>query len=157
MSSLLLCSWKRVFAINSVFFWKNSINLALLHSVFQGQICLLLQVFLDFLLLHSSPLSWKQHLFWLLLLKGLVGLHRTVQLQLLWQCRSGREELPHIRGQGWWPRGATPHPRSSCCTGTRGLRGATPHSRLGGANSSKVRSSDCTLLEQPWRDTPCPR
>ena len=29
---------------------------SLLHSVFQGQICLLLQVFLDFLLLHSSPL-----------------------------------------------------------------------------------------------------
>ena len=28
----------------------------LLHSVLQGQICLLLQVFLDFLLLHSSPL-----------------------------------------------------------------------------------------------------
>ena len=27
-----------------------------LHSAFQGQICLLLQVFLDFLLLHSSPL-----------------------------------------------------------------------------------------------------
>ena len=29
---------------------------ALLHSIFQGQICLLLPVFLDFLLLHSSPL-----------------------------------------------------------------------------------------------------
>ena len=29
---------------------------ALLHSVLQGQICLLLQLFLDFLLLHSSPL-----------------------------------------------------------------------------------------------------
>ena len=29
---------------------------ALLHSAFQGQICLLLQVFLDFHLLHSSPL-----------------------------------------------------------------------------------------------------
>ena len=29
---------------------------ALLHSVLQGQIFLLLQVFLDFLLLHSSPL-----------------------------------------------------------------------------------------------------
>ena len=29
---------------------------ALLHSVLQGQIYLLLQVFLDFLLLHSSPL-----------------------------------------------------------------------------------------------------
>ena len=29
---------------------------ALLHSAFQGQLCLLLQVFLDFLVLHSSPL-----------------------------------------------------------------------------------------------------
>ena len=29
----------------------------LLHSVLQGQICLLLQVFLDFLLLPSSPMS----------------------------------------------------------------------------------------------------
>ena len=56
---------------------------ALLHSSFHGQICLLLQVFLDFLLLHSSPLEWKRHLFWMLVLKGLVGLHRTIQLQLL--------------------------------------------------------------------------
>ena len=39
---------------------------ALLHSLLQGQICLLLQVFLDFLLLHSSPLYWKGHLFWIL-------------------------------------------------------------------------------------------
>ena len=31
---------------------------ALLPSVFRGQICLLLQVFLDFLLLHSSPLKY---------------------------------------------------------------------------------------------------
>ena len=49
---------------------------ALLHSIFQGQICLLLQVFLDFLLLHASPLLWKGHLFWVLVLKGLVSLHR---------------------------------------------------------------------------------
>ena len=35
---------------------KTLLALALLHSVFQGQIWLLLQVFLDFLLLHSSPL-----------------------------------------------------------------------------------------------------
>ena len=33
---------------------KTLLAFALLHSVFQGQICLLLQVFLDFLLLHSS-------------------------------------------------------------------------------------------------------
>ena len=35
---------------------KTLLTFALLHSVLQGQICLLLQVFLDFLLLHSSPL-----------------------------------------------------------------------------------------------------
>ena len=58
---------------------------ALLHSVLQCQICLLLQVFLDFLLLHSSPLWWKRHLFGVLVLECLVGLRRTVQLQLL-QC-----------------------------------------------------------------------
>ena len=34
----------------------GAIAFALLHSVFQGQICLLPQVFLDCLLLHSSPL-----------------------------------------------------------------------------------------------------
>ena len=37
-------------------FLAKLLAFALLHSVFQGQICLLLQVFLDFLLLHSSPL-----------------------------------------------------------------------------------------------------
>ena len=44
-----------------------------------------LLLFLDFLLLHSSPLQSKGHLFWGLVLKGLVGLHRTIKLQLL-QC-----------------------------------------------------------------------
>ena len=34
---------------------KSLLAFALLHSILQGQICLLLQVFLDFLLLHSSP------------------------------------------------------------------------------------------------------
>ena len=38
------------------FLGKTLLAFALLHSVLQGQICLLLQVFLDFLLLHSSPL-----------------------------------------------------------------------------------------------------
>ena len=35
---------------------KTLLVFALLHSIFQGWICLLLQVFLDFLLLHSTPL-----------------------------------------------------------------------------------------------------
>ena len=34
----------------------HGVQTVLFRSVFQGQICLLLQVFLDFLLLHSSPL-----------------------------------------------------------------------------------------------------
>ena len=38
------------------FLGKTLLVFALLHSVFQGQICLLLQVFLDFLLLHSLTL-----------------------------------------------------------------------------------------------------
>ena len=68
---------------------KPLLACALLHFILQGQICLLLQVFLDFLPLHSSPLKWKGHLFWVLILEGLVGLHRTIQLQLLQHYWSG--------------------------------------------------------------------
>ena len=68
---------------------KTLLAFALLHSVLQGQICLLLQVFLDFLLLHSSPL-WKEHLLGVLVLNGLIDLHRTVQLQLLQHYWSGQ-------------------------------------------------------------------
>ena len=67
------------------FLGKALLAFALLHSVFQGQICLRLQVFLDSLLWHSSPLYWKGYLLGMLVPKGLVGLHRTIQLQLL-QC-----------------------------------------------------------------------
>ena len=49
----------------------------LLHFVLQGQICLLLQVSLDLLLLHSNPLWLTGHLFLVLVLEGLIGLHRT--------------------------------------------------------------------------------
>ena len=53
---------------------KTLFAFALLHSAFQAQVCLLLQVFLNFLLLHSSPLKYKGHLFWVLVLKCLVGI-----------------------------------------------------------------------------------
>ena len=56
---------------------------ALLRFIFQGRSCLLLQVSLHFLLLHSIPLLWKTHLFLVLVLKGLVGLPRSGQHQLL--------------------------------------------------------------------------
>ena len=50
---------------------KILLTFLLLHSVIQDQICLLLQVFLDFLVLHSSPLKLKGHPFWVLVLKVL--------------------------------------------------------------------------------------
>ena len=78
--------------------------------------------------------------------------------RLRWR-RSGREKLPHARGQGRWLRGATLRPSSGGCAGTGAPRGATPRSRSGGVAvrrypSSKVRSSGCALLEQPSKDTP---
>ena len=70
---------------------------ALLHSVLQGQICLLFQVFLDFLRLHSSPLEWKGQLYWVLVWKGLESLHRTIQRQLIQHYWLGhRLGLPDI-------------------------------------------------------------
>ena len=68
---------------------RTLLAFALLHSVFQGQICLLLHVFLDFLLFHCSHLLWKGHIFWLLYLEGLIGFHKTVQFQLLQHYWSG--------------------------------------------------------------------
>ena len=56
--------------------------LAPLHFVLQGQICLLLHVSLDFLLLHSNTFYENGTSFGVLVLKGLVGLHRTILLQL---------------------------------------------------------------------------
>ena len=49
-------------------------------------------VSLDFLLLHSSPLWWKGHLFLVLVLEGVVGLHRTGQLQFLWHQWLGHRQ-----------------------------------------------------------------
>ena len=63
-----------------------------------GKICLLFQVYLDLLLLHSNPLWWKGHIFLVLVTESLVGLQRTDQLQLLWHSWLGnRFEL-----QWWW-------------------------------------------------------
>ena len=64
------------------------------------------------------------------------------------------EELPHTRGQGWWPRPGTPCPRSGGCKGAGGPRGAISRSKSGGVAvkrypSFNIRSSSCALLEQP--------
>ena len=79
------------------FLGKTLLAFALLHSVLHSQICLLLHMLLDFLLLHSSPLWWKARLWGVLVLKGLVGLHRTIKLQLLWHYWLG-----HRLGLLWY-------------------------------------------------------
>ena len=74
---------------------KTLIAFALLHSVLQDQICLLLQVSLNFLLLDSIALWQKGHLFWVLVLESLEGVQRTVQL--LWHYWLG-----HRLGLLWY-------------------------------------------------------
>ena len=62
MQSHLLGCGKWVFAMTSVLFDKTLLAFALLQFVLQGQTCLLFQVSLDFLLLHSNSLWQKLHL-----------------------------------------------------------------------------------------------
>ena len=65
-TSHLLWCWKRVFSTTSVFSWENSVSLCPASFVLNGQTCPLLQVSLDFLLLRSSPLWWKDIFFGLI-------------------------------------------------------------------------------------------
>ena len=110
----------------------------------------------------GTELQFRMINFWSVAMRSYSSPKVTGESARLRQRRSGAEELPHARGQGRRPRGATPHPRSRCCAGTEGLSGAAPRSRSGGAAlrryaSSKVRSSGCALLEESWRNTPHPR
>ena len=67
---------------------KTLLTFVLLHFVLQGQTCLLFQLSLDFLLLHSSPLWWNGHLFLVLVLGSLVGLHRISFFSITGQNRA---------------------------------------------------------------------
>ena len=64
--NLVLDQWRHL--IRGCLLWpmlslgKTWLVFALLHFVLQGQICLLFQLSLDFLLFHSSLLWWKRHL-----------------------------------------------------------------------------------------------
>ena len=58
---------------------------ALLHFVFQGHS----MYFLTSYLCTPVPYNEKDIFFWVLVLEGLIGLHRTIQLQLLQHYWSG--------------------------------------------------------------------
>ena len=65
--------------MTSMFLDETLLAFALFYFVLQGQTYLLLQVSLDFPLLHSNPYD----LFLVLVQEGIVDLLRTIQLQLL--------------------------------------------------------------------------
>ena len=74
MSICRVVSWvvgKECLLWLACFLDKTLLAFALLHFVLQGQTYLLLQVSLDFLLLHSNCLWLKGHLFLVLVLEGL--------------------------------------------------------------------------------------
>ena len=84
-------------AMTSAFSRQNSISLCPASFCTPRPNLPVTPEFLYFLLLHSSPLLWKGHLLGVLVLEGLVGLHRTVQLQLLQHYWSG-----HRLGLLWY-------------------------------------------------------
>ena len=64
---------------------KSLLVFALLHSVLQGQLPITPGYFLNSYFCVPVPYYEKDIFFWVLVPEGLVGLHRTSQLQLL-QC-----------------------------------------------------------------------
>ena len=82
--SLLFCCWKMVFAMTSAFSWQNSVSLCpdsfcipkLILPVNPGVSWLPTFAF-------QSPIMKKTSFFLVLVLEVLIGLHRTIQLQLL--------------------------------------------------------------------------
>ena len=62
---------------------KTLLAFALLHCVLQGKFACYSRCFLTFYFCIPVPYNEKDTFFWVLVLKGLVGLHSIVQLQLL--------------------------------------------------------------------------
>ena len=98
MCSLLLCCWKRVFAMTSAFFWQNSI------SVCPASFCtprpnlpVILGIFWLPTFAFQSPIMKRTSFFGVLVLEGLVGLHVSVELLLLQLYWSG-----HSLGLLWY-------------------------------------------------------
>ena len=92
--------------MTSTFSLQNSVAFALLHFVLQCQIYLFLQVSLDFLLFITVPYDEKGIFLCVcvcvLVLEGLVSLHRAIQLQDLWHQWLGHRLEFFIIIQVWW-------------------------------------------------------
>ena len=111
MCSLFLCCWKRVFAMTCAFSWQNSVSLCPASfctprpnlPVIPGISWLLPFAF-------QSPMMKRIHLILVLVLEGLVGHHRTIQLQHL-----QRYWLRHRLGLLWYWIGSLGNKQRSLC------------------------------------------
>ena len=110
--------------MTSAFPLQNSISLCVPHSVLQGQICLLLQVSLDFLLLHFSPYDGFPHSF----------PHRSVGKESIYNAG----DPGSIPGSGRFPGERTDNPLWYSCLENPMDRGAWQ------AISHEVTESDTT-------------
>ena len=88
---------------------RTLLAFALLHSVLKGQICVLLLVFLDSYFFIPVPYN-ENDIFFRCFLEGLLGLHRTVQLQLLQHYWLG-----HRLGLLWYWMVCLGHEQRSFC------------------------------------------
>ena len=74
-----MCCWKRVLVMTSVFSWQNSVSFC------PASFCTLeakLACYFRYLFCTPIPYNEKDILFLVLVLEGLVNLHRTIELQL---------------------------------------------------------------------------
>ena len=110
-SSLVLFCWKRVFAMTSAFSWQNSISLCPASFCIKSKFACYSRCFLTSYFCIPFPYNEKDIFFWMLVLEDLVGLHRTVQLQLLQHYWLG-----HRLGLLWyWMVCFGNEQRSFCC------------------------------------------
>ena len=75
--SCLLCCWKRIFTMIRMFSWQNSISICPASFCIPRPNLPVTQGISWLPILHSNPLWWKGHIFLVLVLEGLVSLHRT--------------------------------------------------------------------------------
>ena len=84
MCRVISCVMEEGVCYDQCFLAKTQLAFALLHSVLQGQTFLLLQVSLTSYFCILAPYDEKNFFFFLVLvLEGLVGFNRTVQLKVL--------------------------------------------------------------------------
>ena len=89
MHRVVLCCWKSVLAVTSPFCWQNSVNLCLSSFFIPRPNLSVTPVISWFPTFAFQFPIMKRISFLVLVLEGLIGLLRTVQLQLLWHFGLG--------------------------------------------------------------------